>query len=91
VLDVRRQGEWDSGHIAGAVLKPLNSLEKNLDGLDRARPLAVQCQGGYRSAIVASLLRRAGFQNILDIAGGFSAWTTCKLPVAAASSAPASH
>ena len=91
VLDVRRQGEWDSGHIAGAVLKPLNNLEKNLDGLDPARPLAVQCQGGYRSAIAASLLRRAGFQNVINIAGGFSAWTTCKLPVAPTSSVPACH
>jgi hydroxyacylglutathione hydrolase len=91
VLDVRRQGEWDSGHIAGAVLKPLNNLEKNFDGLDRGRPLAVQCQGGYRSAIAASLLRRAGFQNVINIAGGFSAWTTCKLPVAPNSSVPACH
>ncbi|MBZ5701985.1 MAG: MBL fold metallo-hydrolase [Acidobacteriia bacterium] len=91
VLDVRRQGEWDSGHIAGAVLQPLNNLEKNLGGLDRARPLAVQCQGGYRSAIAASLLRRAGFRNIVNIAGGFSAWSACKLPVATASNAPAGH
>jgi glyoxylase-like metal-dependent hydrolase (beta-lactamase superfamily II)/rhodanese-related sulfurtransferase len=89
LVDVRRQGEWDNGHIAGALLKPLDRLEKNLDGLDRARTVAVQCQGGYRSAIAASLFERAGFTKVVNIAGGFAAWASAKLPVEGGGVAPA--
>lgn len=89
LVDVRRQGEWDGGRIAGAQLKPLDRLEKNLAGLDRNRPLAVQCQAGYRSAIAASLLERAGFTRLINVAGGFAAWSSANLPVEGSPAAPA--
>lgn len=74
IVDVRRDSEWDAGHIAGAVHVPLNALLGRLDELDRSRPLAVHCKSGYRSAIATSLLARAGFRETVNLRGGFDAW-----------------
>lgn len=82
VIDVRRQPEFDDGHIEGARLMPLHKLESMLGSLDRDRPIAVHCKGGYRSAIAASLVQRAGFQNVMNVIGGFDAWRACGLPEA---------
>jgi rhodanese-related sulfurtransferase len=43
--------------------------------------MAVICKGGYRSLIAASLLRRAGFENVTNVTGGFVGWEKAKLPV----------
>jgi hydroxyacylglutathione hydrolase len=85
IADVRRPAEWDEGHIAGARLLPLNQLSTAIQGtaqLDPERTVAVHCKGGYRSAIAASLLRRAGFRQVVNVSGGFDAWKAAGLPVA---------
>jgi hydroxyacylglutathione hydrolase len=83
VLDVRRAPEWDAGHIATASWWPLDNFKVAPPEIDRNLPIAVHCQGGYRSMIACSLLQRAGFQNVIDVAGGFDAWQRAKLPSAA--------
>jgi hydroxyacylglutathione hydrolase len=80
IVDVRRPSEWDGGHIPSAKLLPLHKLESMMDQLDRDRPIAVHCKGGYRSAIACSLLERAGFTNAMNVIGGFDAWRACGLP-----------
>ena len=80
VVDVRRANEWHAGHVEQAQHKPLDHLAANLAGLDKAKPVAVYCKGGYRSTIAGSLLQRAGFENVLNVTGGFDAWMACKLP-----------
>ena len=82
VLDVRREPEWEAGHIAGAVWWPLDNFKIAPPEVDRNIPLAVHCKGGYRSMIACSLLQRAGFQNVVNVVGGFDAWQQSKLPVA---------
>lgn len=82
VIDVRRQGEWEDGHIEGALLKPLNQLVRMMDELDAQLPVAVHCKSGYRSSIATSLLRRAGFHLVMNVIGGFDAWKAAGLPVA---------
>jgi len=89
IVDVRRRSEWLGGHIAGAKLMPLDKLSGMLDTLDRTRPLAVHCKSGYRSAIAASLLQRAGFENVRNVIGGFDAWHACGLPESRESAVPA--
>jgi hydroxyacylglutathione hydrolase len=89
VLDVRSDAEWASGHLAGAHHAPLPHLGERLSELPRDRPLVVHCEGGYRSAIAASLLAREGFDNVLDLVGGFKAWQASKLPVETGSVAAA--
>jgi hydroxyacylglutathione hydrolase len=81
VVDVRRQPEWDGGHIPGALLQPLDGLRAGVAALDHARPLAVHCKGGYRSMIACSLLESAGFTQVMNVAGGFDAWAAAGLPV----------
>ncbi|MDB5041098.1 MAG: beta-lactamase domain protein [Candidatus Eremiobacteraeota bacterium] len=81
-IDVRRSLEWEQGHVARAVHKPLNTLAAALRDLDPARPTAAYCKGGYRSSIATSLLQRAGFSDVMNVAGGFDAWLACRLPYA---------
>jgi len=82
VLDVRRRMEWDEGHIPGARLAPLDKLADAPEGLQRDHPIAVHCKSGYRSAVAASLLERAGFHHIYNVTGGLDAWKSSGLPVA---------
>lgn len=81
VLDVRRQPEWDAGHIEGAAWWPLDNFRVSPPEIDHDAPLAVHCKGGYRSMIAASLLQRAGFRNVINVIGGFDAWQQAQLPV----------
>ncbi len=81
VVDVRRPAEWEAGHIAQAGLKPLDKLDGMLAGLDTRMPVAVHCKSGYRSSIGASILRRSGFNEVMNVVGGFDAWQAHKLPV----------
>ncbi|MEX1026170.1 MAG: MBL fold metallo-hydrolase [Planctomycetota bacterium] len=73
VLDVRQPGEWEAGHVDGALHVPLGELEARLDELPRDEPLAVVCASSYRSSIAASLLARHGFENLVDVRGGMQA------------------
>ena len=82
VLDVRREPEWEAGHIAGATWWPLDNFRVAPPEIDRNLPVAVHCKGGYRSMIACSLLQRAGFKHVFNLVGGFDAWQQAKLPVA---------
>jgi len=84
VLDVRREGEFQAGHIEGADWHPLDRFKAGLPEISRERPVAVHCKGGYRSLIAVSVLERAGYHNVVDVAGGFDAWTAAGLPVESA-------
>jgi rhodanese-related sulfurtransferase/glyoxylase-like metal-dependent hydrolase (beta-lactamase superfamily II) len=81
VVDVRNEKEWAAGHIAGSVNIPLNHLRDRAAEIASDRPVVVHCEGGYRSAIGASLLAQAGRADVLDLVGGFQAWVASKLPV----------
>ena len=74
VLDVRREPEWQAGHISGASWWPLDRFKVSPPEVDASMPLAVHCQGGYRSVIACSLLRRAGLTNVINVLGGYEAW-----------------
>src|ERR1700687_911109 len=74
VLDVRREPEFMAGHLEEAAWWPLDGFRLSTPEVDLDIPLAVHCQSGYRSMIACSLLQRAGFQNVLNVSGGFGAW-----------------
>jgi glyoxylase-like metal-dependent hydrolase (beta-lactamase superfamily II)/rhodanese-related sulfurtransferase len=80
VLDVRREPEWQSGHIAGAEWWPLDRFKVAPPELDTTQPVAVHCKSGYRSMIACSLLERAGLSNVINVCGGFDAWLGAGLP-----------
>lgn len=81
VLDVRQPGEWQAGRVPGAVHIPGASLPGEMDQLPRASTIAVYCGSGYRSSIATSLLKRAGFPEVVNVLGGFSAWQQRQYPV----------
>jgi len=80
VVDVRGHTEWESGHLPSAVSVPVGLLSDSLATLPDG-PLVVQCQGGARSAIAASLLHRLGRTDVRNLADGFQGWTAAQLPV----------
>jgi glyoxylase-like metal-dependent hydrolase (beta-lactamase superfamily II)/rhodanese-related sulfurtransferase len=81
VLDVRREPEWQAGHLSGAGWWPLDKFKTGLPAADKNAALAVHCKSGYRSTIACSLLQRAGYRNVINIVGGFDAWQEAGLPV----------
>ncbi len=81
MLDVRGAEEYASGHVPGARHVPLGELPDRANELPRDRPVALFCGGGTRSRIGVSVLRRAGFTQLLDQGGGFPAHAAAGLPV----------
>jgi glyoxylase-like metal-dependent hydrolase (beta-lactamase superfamily II)/rhodanese-related sulfurtransferase len=79
VLDVRREAEFQAAHLEGADWHPLDRFKAALPEISKDAPVAVHCKSGYRSLIAVSLLQRAGYHNVVDLAGGFDAWQAAKL------------
>jgi hydroxyacylglutathione hydrolase len=74
VLDVRKPAEFADGHVKDALNIPLEEMTDliNISSFDENQNIYVHCQGGYRSVIASSLLKKQGFHNLRNIAGG---WT----------------
>ncbi len=74
VVDVRSEAEHAGGHIEGSLNIPLTHLDERIGEIPTGRPVAVHCEGGYRSAIAASLLQKMGRRDVRDMVGGYKAW-----------------
>jgi hydroxyacylglutathione hydrolase len=81
VLDVRQPAEWMDGHIPGAQFITLAELPTRYDEVPTDKPVAAFCGSGYRSAVAGSLLRSKGFRDVVNAAGGMTAWTTAGYPL----------
>jgi glyoxylase-like metal-dependent hydrolase (beta-lactamase superfamily II)/rhodanese-related sulfurtransferase len=79
ILDVRKQGEWNTSHLKDAQFVPLASFPKNLKELDKHKPYIVHCGGGYRSMTAISIMKNEGFTNITNVYGGFAAMVNAGL------------
>lgn len=75
ILDVRKPGEFDGGHLRKAENKPLDFIHDWLDDLDRSQPYTVHCAGGYRSMVAISLMLAAGFNRLTDVQGGYGTFS----------------
>ena len=74
VLDIREPEELAVCIIAGSVAIPMQQVLDELEGLPRENPLIVVCHHGMRSAMVTEFLRKNGFDNAWNLAGGIDAW-----------------
>ena len=83
VLDVRSAAEFRAGHIPGALHIPLGRISEAADSLPRDARIIVHCQGGARSPIAVSVLRKMGFHEVVNFAGGFAEYQRQGLPVEA--------
>ncbi|MBX7240213.1 MAG: MBL fold metallo-hydrolase [Bacteroidia bacterium] len=73
ILDIRKPGEYVSEHIDKVSNLPLDYLNENMSRLNKDETYYVHCAGGYRSMIFCSILKARGYENVIDIQGGFKA------------------
>lgn len=83
VLDVREQGEYDSGHILNSKLIPLGKLKGRMGELEKHRehPIVVVCRSGNRSGTACFILGKQGFSQAYNLSGGVQSWQKNKLPL----------
>lgn len=81
LIDVRKKSEFDSTHIEEAMLIPLNQFENRISEAIDKQPFVLICAGGYRSMIAASIMKRHGINNFVDVIGGMTAVSKTKIPV----------
>ncbi|VXD10757.1 rhodanese-like domain-containing protein [Marinoscillum sp. 108] len=80
VMDVRKPSEFEAEHVEDAMNLPLDFISENMDQVDKKKQYHIHCAGGYRSMIAASILKSRGFDNIVDVAGGFKAISETDIP-----------
>lgn len=75
-LDVRTRGEFNQGHIAGAINIDVESdtFQNEVSKLDKTKSYAVYCQSGRRSAIAADEMKKLGFEHLFNLSNGMNDW-----------------
>ena len=73
IIDVRNNSEYEKGHLVDSHFLPLDNFKNNFSKYNSNSKYYIHCQGGYRSMITCSLLKRKGIHNLIDIKGGFAA------------------
>lgn len=81
LLDVRTVEEWNQGHVAGAVLIPLDQLGARVNEVPKDQDVLIICRSGNRSGQARDLLRGQGFDRTTSISGGINDWIAKGLPV----------
>jgi sulfur-carrier protein adenylyltransferase/sulfurtransferase len=78
LLDVREREEYREGHLDGALSLPRGFLEINVESTipDKSAPIIAYCAGGVRSLLAAKAMKEMGYQNVISMSGGYSAWKT---------------
>ena len=80
ILDVRKDGEYQSSHLENVQHFALDYINNQMDKVDKNKTYYVHCAGGYRSVIAASILKARGYKNLIDVAGGFAAIKKTDMP-----------
>ncbi|WP_299517984.1 rhodanese-like domain-containing protein, partial [uncultured Flavobacterium sp.] len=80
LIDVRKKSEFNAEHVIDAINIPLNEISKRLNEFPKDKPFVLNCAGGYRSIIAASILKQNGFSNFSDVVGGFSEIKKTSIP-----------
>ena len=76
LLDVREREEYREGHLEGAISLPRGFLEMRVEEAvaDKTKPIIAYCAGGVRSLIAARTLKEMGYENVVSMSGGYTAW-----------------
>lgn len=80
VIDVRKPGEFSAEHVTDALSAPLDFINEHLSEIPKEGNVYCYCAGGYRSMIANSILRARGWNNIIDVSGGFKAIAETSVP-----------
>ncbi len=81
IIDVRRPTEYAATHIEGVENYPLDFIRDWIDTLDKNETYYLHCASGYRSMITASLMKRAGYNHIINVLGGFNELRETDIPI----------
>ncbi|MCH1437656.1 MAG: MBL fold metallo-hydrolase [Flavobacteriales bacterium] len=81
VFDVRKKSEYESEHINDAFNVPLTDMNDHLNVFPNEKSFYLHCAGGYRSMMAASLLKKRGIHNMIDVRGGLAALKTTEIPL----------
>ncbi len=82
MVDIREADEWEEVRIPEAEFRPLSEINEWYEDLPRDRTVILQCRSGNRSAMAtAALIRQAGMDNVVNLAGGIVAWHQAGLPI----------
>jgi hydroxyacylglutathione hydrolase len=73
IVDVRKESEYKSEHVENAISAPLDFVNDSMLKLKKDHTYYVHCAGGYRSMIFASILKARGYDQLIDVRGGFKA------------------
>jgi glyoxylase-like metal-dependent hydrolase (beta-lactamase superfamily II)/rhodanese-related sulfurtransferase len=80
LIDARRTSEYQTEHVVGATSFPLDFINRNMATLDPAKTYYIHCAGGYRSVIMASILKSRGYAHVVNVQGGYKALSATSLP-----------
>jgi glyoxylase-like metal-dependent hydrolase (beta-lactamase superfamily II)/rhodanese-related sulfurtransferase len=80
IVDVRKKSEYDAEHIVDAINIPLHTINEHLAELPKDKIFAIHCAGGYRSMIAASILKQRGWNNFVEVNGGYKAIALTGIP-----------
>jgi len=72
VIDVRKKSEFESEHLVDAINIPMHEINQHLSEFPKDQPFILHCAGGYRSIIAGSVLKQRGWDNFVDVVGGFA-------------------
>lgn len=81
LLDVRTPGEFGQARLQGAVLIPINEVERRIAEIPRNRPIVVYCAVGSRSGLVADFLSRKGYREVYNVTDGIVGWFRNGFPI----------
>ncbi|HET7705637.1 MAG TPA: rhodanese-like domain-containing protein [Thermoanaerobaculia bacterium] len=81
IVDVREPSEFQEGHIQGAKLAPLGSVEQGVEGIAKDREIVLVCRSGRRSGKAQELLTARGYTKLQNMEGGMLAWEKNGYPV----------
>jgi hydroxyacylglutathione hydrolase len=80
IIDVRKPSEFEAEHVSDAINVPLDFLNNHLAEIPKEGEVYLHCAGGYRSMIAASILKSRGWNNLIDIHGGFKSIAETNVP-----------
>ncbi len=80
LIDVRKKSEFESEHLVDAINIPMHEINQHLAEFPKDQPFILHCAGGYRSIIAGSILKQRGWDNFVDVVGGFAEIKKTALP-----------
>jgi hydroxyacylglutathione hydrolase len=81
VLDVRSQDEWEEGHIESAHHIYIGELKTKLEKIPHGKKIVTLCGNGTRASLAASLLRKEGYNDVMNVLGSMKAWNSGGYPI----------